>query len=301
MFFVELRHLRYFVAVADTLNFRRAAERVHIEQSPLSQQIRNLEQELGVQLFTRTKRWVALTHAGSVFFRDAQSILAAASEGVERARRASRGSIGSLAIAYLTSMTNDLFSSAVHEFREQFPTVALSFSDMLPNAILDAVVHRTADVGLVRGVFANKELAVEELGPEPFVVALQKDHPLARKKKLTGANLANESFVMLPDEGAMGYNDVIRAFCRGSGFSPQVRAEANQMQAVIWLVHLGLGISLIPISLQGLRRENVVYRPLQDAPAITAKLVYRQNDSSPVVNNFREIACRASKSHISGR
>jgi len=291
---MELRHLRYFVAVADTLNFRRAAERVHIEQSPLSQQIRNLEQELGVQLFTRTKRRVALTHAGRIFLSDAQAVLARADDGIERARRAARGSIGNLSIAYLTSMTNTFFVSVIHEYQRQFPGVSLSFGDMVPNAILGAVAQRTADVGFLRGVFCHDELVIEELGTEPLVVALPKNHPLAnRKTKLSGQDLTQEPFVMIPDEGSMGYNDVIRAFCRENGFSPSLRAEANQMQAVIWLVHMGLGLSLIPQSLKGLHRGNVVYRDLKSPPRISGKLVYRRNDGSPVLKNFVDLVMAA--------
>jgi DNA-binding transcriptional LysR family regulator len=292
---VELRHLRYFVAVADTLNFRRAAERVHIEQSPLSQQIRKLEEELGVTLFTRTKRRVALTHAGMTFLTDAKAILARANDSAERARRASRGSIGTLSIAYLTSMTNEFFTSVIHEFQVQFPDVGLVFDDMLPSAILSAVSNRIADVGFLRGVFPPDDLGVDDLGTEPLVVALPRHHPLTRKKRLVGADLATEPFVMVPDEGAMGYNDVIRAFCREHGFRPQLRAEGNQMQAVIWLIHLGLGLSLIPTSLQGLRRDNVVYRELRCPPRISAKLVYRRQDSSPVVKNFRELVSRTAQ------
>jgi DNA-binding transcriptional LysR family regulator len=286
---MELRHLRYFVAVADTLNFRRAAERVHIEQSPLSQQIRNLEKELGVELFTRTKRRVELTHAGTVFLKDAQAILARASDGVERARRASRGSVGTLTIAYLTSMTNEMFTEVVHKFQRSFPTVSLSFSDMLPSGILNAVQHHTADVGLVRLAFPSDTLAVDELRPEPFVVALPRNHRLTKKKKIAVADLKTEAFIMLPDELSMGYNDVIRTFCRDGGFSPEVHTEANQMQAVVWLVHLGLGLSLVPMSLQSLRRSNVVYRPLENPPTVTAKLVYRRDETSPIVKNFREL------------
>jgi DNA-binding transcriptional LysR family regulator len=291
---MELRHLRYFVAVADTLNFRRAAERVHIEQSPLSQQIRNLEQELGVQLFTRTKRRVALTHAGRIFVGDAQAVLARANDGM-RARQAARGSIGTLSFAYLTSMTNTFFVSVIHEFQHQNPGVTLSFSDMVPNGVLNAVAQRTADVGFLRGVFSHQELAIEELGTEPLVVALPKDHPLALKKKLAGSDLAKEPFVMVPDEGSMGYNDVIRAYCRENGFSPTLRAEANQMQAVIWLVHLGLGVSLIPLSLKGLHRGNVVYRDLRDPPNISGKMVYRRSDDSPVLKNFVDLVLTATR------
>jgi len=296
---MELRHLRYFVAVADTLNFRRAAERVHIEQSPLSQQIRNLEQELGVELLTRTHRRVALTHAGQVFLVEAQATLARANAGVERARRAARGSIGALTIGYLTSMTNSFFTLVVRDFQRQYPGVALSFADMVPSAILDAVANRTADVGFLRGVFPRDGFAVEELNSEPLVVALPSSHRLTQKKKLTAADLADESFVMVPDEGAMGYNDVIRAYCRESGFSPKLSAEANQMQSVVWLVNLGMGLSLVPATLQGLHRDNVVYRELRDPPIITAKLVYRRNDTSPVLRNFVDLviaaAARAAK------
>jgi DNA-binding transcriptional LysR family regulator len=290
---MELRHLRYFVAVADTLNFRRAAERVHIEQSPLSQQIRNLEQELGVELLTRTHRRVALTHAGQVFLADAQAILARANAGVERARRASRGSIGALTIGYLTSLTNSFFTAVVRDFQREYSGVALSFADMVPSAILDAVANRTADVGFLRGVFPKDGLAVEDLNSEPLVVALPRDHRLTQKKKLTGDDLAEEAFVMVPDEGSMGYNDVVRAYCREHGFSPKLRAEGNQMQSLVWLVHLGLGLSLVPASLQGLHRDNVVYKELRDPPSITAKLVYRRNDTSPVLRNFVDLVLAA--------
>ena len=286
---MELRHLKYFVAVADTLNFRRAAERVHIEQSPLSQQIRNLERELGLELFVRTKRRVVLTHAGRIFLADARAILAHATESKERARRAARGALGALSIAYLTSMTNPFVDGVVRQYRTQYPGVVLSFNDMIPAAILNAVTERTADVGFLRGIFPHEGLVVEELASEPMIVILPEDHRLAKKERLRGSDLASEPFVMVPDEGAMGYNDIIRAFCREHGFIPRLQAEGNQMQSVIWLVHLGLGVSLIPASLKGLHRENIVYRELQDAPLATAKLVYRRDNDSPVLRNFVEV------------
>ncbi len=114
-----------------------------------------------------------------------------------------------------------------------------------------------------------------------------------QKKKLTAEDLADEPFVMVPDEGAMGYNDVVRAYCRESGYSPKLGAEANQMQSVVWLVNLGMGLSLVPASLQGLHRDNVVYRELRDPPSITAKLVYRRNDTSPVLRNFVDLVLAA--------
>jgi LysR family transcriptional regulator, benzoate and cis,cis-muconate-responsive activator of ben and cat genes len=286
---MELRHLRYFVAVADTLNFRKASALVHIEQSPLSQQIRNLEHEIGVDLFTRTKRRVALTHAGQVFLAEARAILARSDESMDRARRAARGSIGNLAIAYLTSMTNAFTDQVIREYRRRFPGVALSFSDLVPTTILQSISQRTADVGLLRGIFPHEGLVVEDLGSEPLIVVLPRDHPLTAKEKLTGKDLMHEPFVLVPDEGAMGMNDIIRAYCREHGFTPQLHAEGNQIQSVIWLVHIGLGVSLLPASLRALRRENTVYRELVDPPRITAKLVYRHDDSSPALANFIKV------------
>lgn len=283
---MELRHLRYFVAVAEALNFRKAAEHVHIEQSPLSQQIRNLERELGVDLFTRTKRRVALTHAGKIFLADAKAILSRSNDSVERVRRASRGAIGALSITYLTSMTNELVDQVIQAFRARHPDVALGFSDLVPAAILEAVDQRTADVGFLRGIFPHEELVVEDLGAEPLIVIMPKGHRLANKATLVGEDLAEESFVMVPDEGAMGYNDVIRSYCLEHGFMPRLCAEGNQMQSVIWLVHVGLGLSLIPESLKCLHRENIVYRELRDPPHVTAKMVYRRDNASPVLENF---------------
>lgn len=283
---MELRHLRYFVAVAEALNFRRAAEHVHIEQSPLSQQIRNLERELGVDLFTRSKRRVALTHAGIVFLADAKAILARSNDSVERVRRASRGALGALSITYLTSMTNDFVDQVIHRFRSRHPGVVLDFSDLTPAAILQSVAQRTADVGFLRGIFPHEELVVEELGAEPMIVIMPKDHHLTKKKVLEGEDLAEESFVMVPDEGAMGYNDVIRSYCREHGFMPHLCAEGNQLHTVIWLVHVGLGLALIPESLKCLHRENIVYRELKDPPHITAKMVYRCDNGSPMLANF---------------
>jgi DNA-binding transcriptional LysR family regulator len=283
---MELRHLRYFVAVSEALNFRRAAEKVHIEQSPLSQQIRNLEEELGVALFNRTKRRVALTHAGLIFLADARAILARSNDSMERVRRAARGAIGAFSIAYLTSMTNDFVDQVIHIFRARHPDVALGFSDLIPAAILQAVTQRTADVGFLRGVFPHEDLVEEELGTEPMIVIMPKDHRLANRKILVGEDLVEESFVMVPDEGAMGQNDIIRSYCREHGFMPRVCAEGNQAQSVLWLVHVGLGLAMIPESLKCLHRENIVYRELQDPPRITAKLVYRRDNASPILTNF---------------
>ncbi len=238
---MELRHLRYFIAVADTLNFRRAAELVHIEQSPLSQQIRNLERELGVELFTRNKRRVVLTHAGQVFLADAHAILERSEASMERARRAARGAIGSLTIAYLTSMTNDFVDGVITEFRAGYPGIALSFGDMIPATILQSIVQRSADIGFLRGIFPHEGLVVEDLGSEPFLVVLPREHPLTAREKLTGADLIHERFVMVPDEGGMGMNDIIRAYCREhASFPSSARKVTRCSRSFGWFISVSV-------------------------------------------------------------
>ena len=181
---------------------------------------------------------------------------------------------------------HSFLDQVIHRFRSRHPGVTLGFSDLIPAAILQSVAQRTADVGFLRGIFPHDELAVEELGAEPMIVIMPKDHRLTKKKVLEGEDLTEESFVMVPDEGAMGYNDIIRSYCREHGFMPRLCAEGNQLQTVIWLVHVGLGLALIPESLKCLHRENTTYRELKDPPHITAKMVYRRDNESPMLANF---------------
>jgi DNA-binding transcriptional LysR family regulator len=287
---VELRHLRYFLAVAETLNFRRAAEKVRIAQSPLSQQIKSLEHELGFELFIRNRRRVQLTHAGKVFVEDARQLVARAKEAALRAKKAAEGRSGTLTIGYLTSMTNETFSSILFEFQAQCPEVELVMNDLIPLPIVDGVRERSLDIGFMRFPSPDRELAVEEIWKEPLVVALPKGHWLERQTAINPKNLKDEMFVMVPDYGSGGLNDAIRAVCLAGGFSPRVRAEANQLQAAIWSVHVGLGIALVPETLRHLHRENVHYRPLTKSPLLPASMVWHRENTSPILERFRQVA-----------
>jgi DNA-binding transcriptional LysR family regulator len=289
---MELRHLRYFVAVGELLNFRRAAEKLHIAQSPLSQQIRRLEEELGFELFTRAKGRVYLTHAGSIFLEEARAILDKSATAKERARRGSQGDEGSLVVGYLTSMANDTLSRIVKTFQKDLPTVGLSLNDLVPSSILRGLLDKTIDVGFLRGVFETEDLGVAQVWREGLVLALPRYHRLAGSSHVKTEDLAKEHFIMVPDQGSMGYNDAIRELCGRAGFAPRVRAEANQMQAVIWLVDMGLGIALVPGSLRALGRKNVVYRPISNSPSVPGMMVWRKEDASPVLRRFRDVTLK---------
>ncbi|MDB6167443.1 MAG: LysR family transcriptional regulator [Verrucomicrobia bacterium] len=286
---MELRRLRYFLTLADELNFRRAAEKLNIAQSPLSQQIRKLEEEVGVRLFDRSNRHVALTHAGQIFLVEARAVLARSREAVERARSAAEGHAGMLKVGYLTSMTDERFSRAMTAFREECPEVDLALFDLVPEAILAALRDRVIDVGFIRAPFRDEQLLSQRIWQEKLMVALPKNHWLAGRPGLAPKYLADETFIMVPDHGSMGLNEVIRTMCLNAGFTPRRRIEANQMQAAIWLVHIGFGISVVPSSLQGLHRDNVVYQPIEGSPSVSAYMVWRKDNHSTVVARFREI------------
>jgi DNA-binding transcriptional LysR family regulator len=289
---MELRRLRYFVVLAEELNFRRAAERLHMAQSPLSQQIRKLEEDVSARLFDRSNRHVELTHAGRIFLAEAQAILARAREAVERAQKAAEGKAGTLTVGYLTSMTNDAFSRALIEFRERHQDVDLALHDMVPEAILAGLRDRTIDVGFIRAPLRDDELQSKRIWQEKLVVALHRKHWLAGRGAVTPKSLADEAFIMVPDHGSMGLNDTIRAMCLRAGFSPQRRVVVNQMQAAIWLVHLGFGVAVVPSSLQGMHRDNALYQPIEGSPSISAYVVWRKDNRSPVVSSFCALMAR---------
>lgn len=298
---MDPRRLRYFIAVAEELNFRRAAARLHLAQSPLSQQIRKLEEELNVQLFKRSNRRVELTHAGSVFLAEARALVSRSREAAHRAQSAAEGKDGVLRVGYLTSMTNERFSKALTAFRRDCPDVDLALHDLVPDAIAAGVRERTLDVGFIRAPLHDEELHAHRVWREKLVVALPKDHWLAGRGAIRPKNLAEETFVMVPDAGSMGFNEVIRMMCLDAGFTPRRRIEANQMQAAVWLVHLGFGISVVAESLQGLHRDNVVYQPIHRSPEVGAHMIWRKDNHSEVLARFVRTMQDALRGRIGSR
>lgn len=289
---MELRRLRYFIAVAEELNFHRAAEKLHLGQSPLSKQIRKLEEEVGTPLLTRNTRRVELTHAGREFLEAARAIVAKSLDAAQRAQSVAAGRAGKLRVGYLTSLTNERFSAIMTAFIGEYPDVELVLYDLVPEAILAALRERQIDVGFFRAAFRDEELAAREIWRDRFMVALPRTHWLAGRGPVAIRSLVDETFIMVPDQGSMGLNESIRAMSLKAGFTPKRRIEVNQLQAAIWLVHLGLGIAVVPESLQGLHRDNVVYQPVNRGPTLGAFMVWRKEATSPVLDRFRAIVQR---------
>lgn len=288
---MELRHLRYFIAVAEELHFSRAAERLHIAQPPLSQQIRHLEQELGVELFQRkTKRQVQLTEAGRVFLAESYLALAQIENAIRAAQRAARGETGQLVVGFVSSATYHALPWLLRNFRERFPQVEIVLRELNTQKQVQALNEQRISVGFVHPPIDDDGLTLECIQQESLVVALAETHPLATQLQISIQDLADEPFVLFPRHLGAGLYDRIVSFCQQANFSPKVTQEANQMQTIISLISAGMGVTLVPASLQNLMRTGIVYRTLQEpTPKVETAVVWRRDDTSPVVHGFLNV------------
>lgn len=284
---MELRHLRYFVAVAEELHFGRAADRLHMAQPPLSQQIRQLEAELGVQLFRRTKRSVRLTETGWAFLAEARRTLEQTQHAIEVAQRTERGEQGRLILGFVGSATCGILPKLLRVFREQFPAISLSLHELTTSQQLQALHKQRIHLGVLHPPVPREIFASEPFSQEAFIVVLPEQHYLAQQTSLSLSALADEPFVLPPRPLGPSFYDAIISLCQQAGFSPQVKQEAIQMQTIIGLVAAGFGVSLVPASMQQLRQEGVVYRQLDGAAAgIELVLAWRRDEANPALSFF---------------
>lgn len=288
---MELRHLRYFVAVAEELHFGRAAQRLHISQPPLSQQIRALERELGVELFTRGKRRVELTHAGKVFLQQANLVLAAAGEAAEAARRAERGETGRLAIGFIHAASFNLLPEILRRFRQRMPAVELSLQELSGTAQQPALTEGSIDVGLLRPPLVNALLDVDVLVRERLIVGLPHGHRLARREEISLRELAAEPFVLYTPGRSPLYGQVLSA-CQKAGFVPKVVQHSMHIMTLIGLVRGGMGVVVLPAAASAVRMDGIRYRPLRySGPKAETAVVWRRSDASTITRGFLQI-CR---------
>ncbi|MBH9502266.1 LysR family transcriptional regulator [Pseudomonas aeruginosa] len=297
---MELRHLRYFIAVAEELHFGRAAERLGISQPPLSQQIQALEEEIGARLFERTNRRVELTDAGRLFLDESRQVLAQVDKAVLLARRAHLGELGELKIGFTSSAPfTSTIPSSIHAFRKAYPDVHLDLQEMSSRQVLKALLEESLQVGVIRPLALPDAVHWVELFREPRGAVLRADHPLAAGSEdgLAIAALAEEPFVFFPRSYGTGLYDQVIALTRQAGFSPRIAQEASEAMTIIGLVSAGLGVSILPASFRRTRVDGVVYRTLSDPEATTAVwLVRRQNEGSPLALSFIDLVTREAAS-----
>ena len=284
---MELRHLRYFVAVAEELHFHRAAERLHMSQPPLSQQVRALEAELDVQLLLRDRRSVSLTPAGAVFLREARRILEAVDAAAEAARSVARGEAGRLAVGFVGSAMHGALPGVLRAHRRAFPRVQLVLTELPTAPQLEALRTGRIDVGVIRPPVREPDLALETIHTEPLVVALPADHALAARPEVALAELVEEPFVLLARREAPGLHESLARAMADAGGLPGVVQEVREMQTVVGLVAAGLGVSLVPASVGADAHRGVAYRPVAGrAPAVALALAWRPDDRSAVLHAF---------------
>jgi DNA-binding transcriptional LysR family regulator len=291
---MELRHLRYFIAVADELNFSRAAERLGIAQPPLSQQIQALEAELDVQLFDRKKRPIQLTEAGRAFLEEAHSTLANLEQAIRKTQRIHQGELDHLTVGFTSSMANGVLPNILRTFRQHHPDTNLILREASSDSQIQGVLDHQTDIIFAYRTLAlieAKDLEVKSLSEETLVAVLPQHHPLATRSTISLIDLANEEFVMPLRPVVFGLSDQIYALCAQAGFVPKVAQEAIFMVTILGLVAGEMGISILPSSVQNLRREGVTYRPIQEASiANPLTIAWRQENSSPILRQFIDIA-----------
>ncbi|MGO9116746.1 MAG: LysR substrate-binding domain-containing protein [Desulfomonilaceae bacterium] len=285
---MEMRHLRYFVAVAENLHFGRAAEQLHMCQPPLSQQIKSLEEELGLLLFCRKNKRVTLTDAGRAFLEDAREILQRTESASERARDIANGMLGLISLAFVLPAMDTFFPKAIREFRPENPRVEIRLLEMGTLAQLDALAAGSIDLGVMR-LFQQdtRGLVVEKIVEEPYVLAIPSQHPLALSRTVPLAALDSEPLIFFPRRNNPPLHDRIMACCHAVGCRPRISQEAILKVTAIALAEAGVGIALVPASAKKQRRTGVVFRKISgELPMVELSLVWRAEMDLPAVQHL---------------
>ena len=301
---MELRHLRYFLAVADTLNFCRAAERLHLSQPPLSQQVRRLEAELGARLFDRTRRQIKLTPAGEVFAVKARAILAQSDEAAKLAARAERGEFGHLRLGLwqlpVPPVQTRLIIECLGEFVKQRPDIHLTLQSLQAADQIKAVKDGAIDVGIVRLPLALKSrgIAIETILRERIVLAMSENNSLSRFKTVPLRELCNQRYIMYMRDANAEFHDFIAKACRKEGFKLNIAYSQEDLYSVWALIGAGLGVALAPASLQELRLPGIVFRKFEPAlPFMEMALAYLRTDNVSVVSQFLDVARKIAEAY----
>ena len=292
---MELRHLRYFKVVAEELHFGRAAKRLNMSQPPLSQQIRNLEQEIGATLLDRDNRNVSLTRAGEQFLRRARTILDASENAAAEARSMGAGREANISVGYMSSAMLDQFIPVLHRFRADYPDVDVRLKQMSSPQQMSALITGELDFAFVdaqpengRLHFRDRMLAARTAWREAFVAALPADHRLANKGVISLAELADEDFVLPPREPATGFYDQVIALCHAAGFSPSVSRQSEVLPVTVALVAAGYGVSIVPACVCQPWVGMAVFVRIDPDPSIGVTMAWHPDRISQVNDAFSE-------------
>jgi DNA-binding transcriptional LysR family regulator len=288
---MDLRHLRYFIAVAEELSFTKAAERLHKAQPPVSQQIRQLEEEMGVTLLLRTRRHVELTEAGRVFLDQARQILRSTNSAVVQAQRAQRGEIGRITVGFFEHMSYTLLPPILRAYRERFPAVEVQLRWFPVISQAEALRRGDLDIAFLRAVPDMNDVTWETILEEPFVLAVPSSHTLAGAESVSLKSCAQEQFIMYTEALAPDFRATHMRMCASAGFVPKVASEVGQVYTLLGLVSSGAGIGFVPASVQKVHFDPVEYKPIQGKIVTYEVLLgWSQRNPTPLMKAFLETA-----------
>lgn len=289
---MELKQLKYFVAVAEERHFGRAALRVHISQPPLSMQIKNLENELGVRLFNRTSRRVDLTDAGVVFLEHARDVLNRIDQMTRQVCDAGKGKAGTLVVGFIGPAMDAFLPRIIRRFRESSPRIVLALHEMSTRAQMEALRSDTIHIGFIR--LFNQEfddLAAEPVFSEPYVLALPDDHPLAGEKCISLKRLKDAPFIMYPRQTHPPLYDCMITAFQNAGFNPNIVQDAVTKKTTVALVAAGIGLAVVPDSSKNIRQDGIVFRPIDDPlPVVEIAVVRKKGNNSLLLESFLKTA-----------
>ncbi len=286
---IELRHLRYFLAVAEEGHITRAAERLHMSQPPLSMQIQALERDVGAVLFARTPHGVTLTEAGAAFAAEARQIIGSTERAREAALRAARGEVGHLRVGFTGSAAfNPVVATTIRNFRRAWPRVRLTLEELNTTRLTEAMAQGQLDAAFLRpGEQGISGLALHRFADEPMKVVLPERHPLASRQRIRLSALAGEPFVLFPRVVGLSLFDAVVSACQAAGFELALHQEAPQISSVVNLVAAELGVSIVPASITQMAVDGVRYLDIQGPrPMATLALATRADDTRPAVAHF---------------
>lgn len=283
---IDIRQMRYFVVLAETLHFGRAAERLHLSQPPLTRQIAALERELGVRLVERNSRHAALTPAGQRFLEDARAVLASFDQACRNARLADRGELGELSIGFMMHAAYTVLPNLAHRYTEAYPQVRLTLREVLPNSLVQDVLSGRFDAGIMFFPGPVRGLETRVIHRELLCLATHPSHRLAGTELVRPRDLDGEPLIATPPEVAPMLREAIVSYCRSGGFMPLIRLEAQLQQTIVSLVAEQLGVALVPESMRKLGLANVVFRKLAEAPSIEHVIAWRAGNLNPALRPF---------------
>jgi len=288
---MEIRHLKYFLALAEEQNFTRAAKRLHISQPPLTRQIHQLEEELGTQLFLRTGKGVTLTQAGQSLMVETANILGLLSRSKERAQMAGRGELGKIDIGVFGSAMLNVIPRLLLNFRNLFPEVDIALYNMSRTQQIEALREQRIHIGFNRIIPAEIDITVETVLNERLVVAVYQVHPLASRQEIHARDLVGQPIILYPRAPRSGLHDLVINLIRNEGAEPKIVQEVEDLVSSVALVSAGLGLCVTPESAISLKLPGVVYVPLIASiiPYIELNCMYLKGERAPILNSFLSV------------